>query len=118
MDALLLLKASLVLSIALIAARLLRRGPAAVRHGLWTITFAALLALPALVLALPALYLPLPAAWSGIAAPGVDSSVTPSSAVGRPGDRAPDRERTAVDTETRGVPPVTAGDEPPAADVR
>ena len=51
MDAMLLVKASLLLSATLLAARLLRRAPAASRHRLWTLAFAAVLALPLLVVA-------------------------------------------------------------------
>ena len=60
MDAMLLLKATLLLSATLLAARLLRRAPAASRHWLWTVAFAAVLALPLLAVALPALYVPMP----------------------------------------------------------
>jgi hypothetical protein len=66
MDALLLLllKATLLLSLPLLAARLLRRAPAAVRHGLCTLTFAAVLALPFLASTLPTLAVPVSARWS------------------------------------------------------
>jgi beta-lactamase regulating signal transducer with metallopeptidase domain len=60
---LLLLKASLLMVVALIAARLLRRAPAAVRHQLWSLGFAALLGLPLLAAALPGLDVPIPSAW-------------------------------------------------------
>jgi beta-lactamase regulating signal transducer with metallopeptidase domain len=64
MDALLLLlKATLLLSLPLLAARLLRRAPAAVRHGLWTLTFAVVLVLPFLTSTLPTLAVPVPARW-------------------------------------------------------
>jgi beta-lactamase regulating signal transducer with metallopeptidase domain/predicted nucleic acid-binding Zn-ribbon protein len=63
MDAMLLLKASLLLSVTLLAARLLRRAPAATRHRLWSLAFAALLALPLLAYALPALSVPVPNGW-------------------------------------------------------
>jgi beta-lactamase regulating signal transducer with metallopeptidase domain/predicted nucleic acid-binding Zn-ribbon protein len=63
MDAMLLLKASLLLSVTLLAARLLQRAPAATRHRLWSLAFAALLALPLLASALPALSVPVPAGW-------------------------------------------------------
>jgi beta-lactamase regulating signal transducer with metallopeptidase domain len=71
MTALLLVKASLLLSATLVAVFLLRRAPAAVRHRLWTLAFAALLALPLLPLALPALDVRLPAwaAWATLAPP-------------------------------------------------
>jgi len=57
---LLLGKASLLLSVALLATPLLRRAPAATRHRLWTTLFAAVLALPLLVTALPAVDVPVP----------------------------------------------------------
>jgi beta-lactamase regulating signal transducer with metallopeptidase domain/predicted nucleic acid-binding Zn-ribbon protein len=76
MDALLLLKASLLLSATLLAARLLRRAPASSRHRLWTFAFAAVLALPLLAVALPSVYVPIPL-WRGVAAsPSIDVPVT------------------------------------------
>ena len=60
MDGLLLLKASVLLAATLLTARLLRRAPAASRHRLWTVAFAAVLALPLLAASLPALYVPVP----------------------------------------------------------
>jgi beta-lactamase regulating signal transducer with metallopeptidase domain/predicted nucleic acid-binding Zn-ribbon protein len=56
----LLLKASLLLFATLLAARLLRRAPAASRHRLWTVAFAAVLALPLLSSLLPAVHVPVP----------------------------------------------------------
>lgn len=86
MDAMLVVKASLLLSLTLLAARLLRRGPAVARHRLWSLGFAALLALPLLALALPALYVPVPAAWSATA------FVSPGPPAGPPAQRpAPHR---------------------------
>src|SRR5687768_12089613 len=69
MDALLLLKASLILVLALAAAPLLARSPAVTRHQIWTLTFAALLALPLLGFALPVLSVPVPARLSALAPP-------------------------------------------------
>jgi beta-lactamase regulating signal transducer with metallopeptidase domain/predicted nucleic acid-binding Zn-ribbon protein len=66
MDALLLLKASLLLASALVAERLLRRAAANARHTLWSVGFAAILALPALTLALPTLEVPLPSIVSDV----------------------------------------------------
>ncbi len=60
MDPMLLLKATVVMGLALAAARLMGRAPAITRHRLWTIAFAALLALPLLAAALPALPVPVP----------------------------------------------------------
>lgn len=61
--ALLLLKASVLLAAALVIARLARRSPAATRHGVWSLAFAALLALPLLAYGLPAIHVPVPAPW-------------------------------------------------------
>lgn len=71
MDGILLLKASVLLSATLLAARLLRGAPAAMRHRLWSVAFAAALALPALGAALPALYVPVPAGWRTAAPRGI-----------------------------------------------
>ena len=60
---LLLLKVSVLLTMALVAARLLHRAPAAARHRLWSFAFAAMLMLPALAASLPALHVPVPAGW-------------------------------------------------------
>ena len=106
----LLLKASLLLSAALVAARLLRRAPAGVRHRLWSATFAALLALPLLAFALPAVYVPLPHGWSGVPAGSVprpwqepaSSSRTPAE------DRAHDPGRLAGELPNRSLPPSLA----------
>ena len=75
MSPLLLLKVSVILSMALVAARLLNRAPATARHRLWSLAFAAMLLLPALAASLPALRVPVPDGW---AAPA-PSSVTPST---------------------------------------
>lgn len=63
MNAMLLLKVTLLLSVTLFAVRLLCRAPASTRHRLGTITFASALALPLLAFALPSLHVPMPAAW-------------------------------------------------------
>jgi beta-lactamase regulating signal transducer with metallopeptidase domain len=60
MDATLVIKASLLLLVALAGSRLLGRAAAASRHGLWTSGFVALLVLPVLAAGLPPLYVPLP----------------------------------------------------------
>jgi beta-lactamase regulating signal transducer with metallopeptidase domain/predicted nucleic acid-binding Zn-ribbon protein len=62
MDMMLVLKASVLLGAVLTAARILRRAPAATRHGLWSVAFTALLALPFLSSVLPSLRVPVPAA--------------------------------------------------------
>jgi beta-lactamase regulating signal transducer with metallopeptidase domain len=81
MDAVLLLKASLLLSAMLLAARLLRRAPAVTRHRLWTFTFAAVLCLPLLAVALPALYVPMPSCCA--------SPLPPSTVAASPSENAP-----------------------------
>lgn len=73
MDATLLLKATLLLLLALCAGRLLRSAPAVTRHRCWSVAFAALLLLPVLTLTLPALVLPMPAKWQ-------QTSVSPPAA--------------------------------------
>lgn len=76
----LLLKASVLLAAALVAAHLLGRGSASTRHGLWSATFVALLTLPLLGYVAPALYVPVPAAWRS-AAPISADAVSPAVAV-------------------------------------
>jgi beta-lactamase regulating signal transducer with metallopeptidase domain/predicted nucleic acid-binding Zn-ribbon protein len=66
---LLLLKVSVLLATVLFAARVLRRAPAARRHGIWSMAFSALLALPLLAVVLPALRVPI-ASW-----PSTDATV-------------------------------------------
>ncbi|MFL5385331.1 MAG: M56 family metallopeptidase [Longimicrobiaceae bacterium] len=70
---LLLLKASVVLAAALLAACALRQAPAARHHRLWSATFAAVLALPLLALAMPGLRVPIPS-WP---APAADTPAAP-----------------------------------------
>ena len=60
---LLILKASLLLAIVIAASRALHAAPASARHRLWSVAFAALLALPVLASALPALAVRAPA-WT------------------------------------------------------
>ena len=74
MAAMLLIKVSVVLAAALGAAWLLRRRPAATRHGVWSVTFAALLALPVLAAVLPALDVPVPRMWRPSAPPAATSA--------------------------------------------
>ena len=57
----------MLLSAALLAEHLLRRAPALTRHRLWSLVFAALLALPVLSAMLPALDVPLPRRWEAVA---------------------------------------------------
>jgi beta-lactamase regulating signal transducer with metallopeptidase domain/predicted nucleic acid-binding Zn-ribbon protein len=72
MDMMLLVKASVLLGAALAAARILRRAPAATRHGLWSVAFTALLALPFLTSVLPSLPVPVPAGLFAVATPALD----------------------------------------------
>jgi beta-lactamase regulating signal transducer with metallopeptidase domain/predicted nucleic acid-binding Zn-ribbon protein len=60
---LLLLKATLLLGFGFAAVRWERTSPAVRRHGVWSATFVALLALPLLALSLPGILVPVPA-WS------------------------------------------------------
>lgn len=76
MDAMLLLKASLLLFATLLAARLLRRAPAASRHRFWTVAFAAVLALPLLASLLPALHVPVPYCCAAPSGPERPSAIT------------------------------------------
>jgi beta-lactamase regulating signal transducer with metallopeptidase domain/predicted nucleic acid-binding Zn-ribbon protein len=68
MDAVLLLKVSVLLAGTLGAAHLLRGAPALSRHRLWTIAFAAVLALPILAVAVPVLQVPIPS-WRDASPP-------------------------------------------------
>jgi beta-lactamase regulating signal transducer with metallopeptidase domain/predicted nucleic acid-binding Zn-ribbon protein len=86
MDAVLLLKATLLLSATLLAARLLRRAPAASRHRLWTVAFAAVLALPLLALALPAIYVPMPAVSSKAGAREAEAPIIAKAPAGGQSD--------------------------------
>ena len=74
MDAILVLKASVLLTAALGAAALLRRASATVRHQMWTLLFAALLGLPLVTTVVPQLPVPVPA-WQ-VAPPEVATGVT------------------------------------------
>jgi beta-lactamase regulating signal transducer with metallopeptidase domain/predicted nucleic acid-binding Zn-ribbon protein len=73
-----LLKASVLLAVALVVARALRRAPAARRHGVWSAAFVALVALPFLALTMPALHVPVP----GWAEPQVAFPMSRSDDVG------------------------------------
>ncbi len=63
MTALLLVRVSLLLAIALAAGRWFRRASGRTRHTLWTAAFAAMLVLPAVPYLLPALDVPVPERW-------------------------------------------------------
>ena len=87
MDLVLVLKASLLLSAALAVARLQRRAPAVSRHRLWTIAFAALLALPLLAAGLPRVAVPVPEGWRSSVGASLDRAD-----VALPGGAAADRQ--------------------------
>lgn len=72
----LLVKASALLATALAAARLLERGSASTRHGLWSATFVALLAMPLLGSITPTLSVPVPASWQAAAPVPTDTALT------------------------------------------
>lgn len=73
----LLLKVSVLLAIGLLVARCMRAAPASARHGLWTVVFAVLLALPALSAGLPALAVPV---WTEPAPPSALPSMVSAQA--------------------------------------
>jgi len=105
MDTTLLLKATVLLLVALFAGRLLRNAPAAARHRYWSGAFAALLLLPVLVLTLPAVVVPLPVSSP---LPVVDVTPHPSLPPSGAADfspPAPEPRRTEVRRSTGPVPP-------------
>src|SRR3954465_5121102 len=73
MAALLLVRVSVLLAIALAAGRLFRRASGRTRHAVWTAAFAAMLILPALPYVLPAVDVPIPERWRS-ASPGSSSN--------------------------------------------
>src|SRR5215510_116711 len=84
---LILLKASLLLGATLTGAWLLRAAPAAMRHALWSVTFAALLPLPLLGATVPAVHVPVPAGWTTSApavAPTAPTLATDTTAAAAP----------------------------------
>jgi beta-lactamase regulating signal transducer with metallopeptidase domain len=68
MDAMVVLKATLLLGLTLVAARCLSGSPAVTRHRLWSLAFAALLALPFLAVAVPDVPIVAPPSWTRAAA--------------------------------------------------
>src|SRR6185436_12429422 len=64
MATLLLLRASVLLGLGLLAARLMRRAPGAARHQIWSTTFAVVLLMPLLAATLPTVRVPVPARWA------------------------------------------------------
>ena len=95
-------RATILLSVALALAWLARRGPAGVRHLLWTTTFALLLGLPLLSLFAPSWHVPL------LPAPGV-GAITRELPVAAPVARAP--------TESISLPPPAPSSPDPAPSV-
>lgn len=86
---LLLLKATLLLGFAFAAVRWERTSPAVRRHGVWSATFVALLALPLLALSLPGIHIPVPAWRDTPAVAQQDDSPKAASTT----DNAPTSER-------------------------
>ncbi len=92
--AMILVKVSLLLAAAFVARRMLRTGPAARRHGVWTAMFVAILALPLLVVAdpLPPLDVPLLFGSTGdtsfVTAPTMTAATGPAMAA-RAAERSP-----------------------------
>jgi beta-lactamase regulating signal transducer with metallopeptidase domain len=107
MDAMLLLKASLLLIATLWAAHLLRRAPAASRHRLWTVAFAAVLALPLLASLLPAVHVPVPYCCAAPAGAEPVSAIGPTAA--EPGRRRPIHDTISA-SEYDPLPSVTPRD--------
>lgn len=101
-DAMLLVKSSVLLSAALLAACLLRRASAVVHHRLWSFAFAGLIALPLAALAAPPIHVPVPGNWPGPPT-GEPSSAVPARADGRGGKAAADPMRIGL----RGLPAAT-----------
>lgn len=110
MDVMLLLKASLLLSVTLLAAHLLRRGPAATRHRLWSLAFAAVLALPFFASTLPAIHVPVPSGWGASATRTQPATLSEPAnpgdllAAGQPEGRSPARQATMAGRLMAGVP--------------
>jgi beta-lactamase regulating signal transducer with metallopeptidase domain/predicted nucleic acid-binding Zn-ribbon protein len=100
---LIVIKASLLLAAALLGARALRRAPAAARHALWSVTFAALLALPLLAGALPSLHVPVPDGWAAPAGSDAAGAQTLTPGPGRqtPGLTPERAETSAAGPDTR-----------------
>jgi beta-lactamase regulating signal transducer with metallopeptidase domain len=115
MDPLLVIKASLFLSATLGAAWLLRRAPAAARHGLWTVGFAAILLLPIASVMLPSLDVPVPSSWQAILPAPASPARTPVAPSSAPAERI-DITRSALAAES--VPAAPSGPlaEGPASD--
>ena len=114
MGPLLLLKVSVILTVTLVAARLLHRAPARARHGLWSLAFGSLLLLAPLAALLPALYVPMPAGWE-LAPPApttstlVSSSVTQLDAPASGSVSTPTEVVNAVEPSSAPQPAVRAG---------
>ena len=106
MSPLLLLKVSVILSMTLVAARLLNRAPATARHRLWSLAFAAMLLLPALAASLPALRVPVPDGWTSPAPAAAVSSTTWTSVNAPP----PARVTPSVGSLSEPAPPVVSAE--------
>ena len=112
----LLLKATLLWSMALAGAALIRKAHAADRHRLWTIGFAAVLLLPLLATTLPSLDVPVPE-WPAAAASAAraDAADARSSAIPRDAVRSTHLPPPTVRAIDGAVPVTRAAASPPAA---
>lgn len=106
------IKATLILTAAILANRMLQSASAAVRHRVWCMSFIALLALPILAAVLPALRLPLlpPSQSTELARRGTDNESELSDAL--PPDRSGSAKASTSQTDTAETPSA----EPTSAD--
>ena len=106
-------KATVLLCLAMIAAAVLRRSSAAVRHRLWALTLCGLLVLPALSWSLPGWRLPILPATTGVAGSRASRNRKPrigSDTIGPPG--RPRFGATRVRSAGRAASPGPATDDP------
>jgi beta-lactamase regulating signal transducer with metallopeptidase domain len=114
MDAMLVLKGTIVLTLALLGERVLRRGPAATRHRFWSVAFAAILVLPLAASTLPSLRVAVPAALAAVASPSSHREMPPGRADQRSGSGTrPDPEAAPVGAASTAGGPVERGSSTP-----
>jgi beta-lactamase regulating signal transducer with metallopeptidase domain len=94
MNAMLLLKATILLLATLAAARALRRAPAGARHHFWTGAFAGLLVLPVMTAIVPMVHVPVPQSWT--TATASRDATLPVSSVEQSGSRTSAPHTTTV----------------------
>src|SRR5690348_4438719 len=88
------LKSAAILSLATLAALILRRQTAAARHMVWTVAFLALLALPVLSVSLPSVPVPIPDRVPAV----IFQTTATSSSVASTGVRATNPARAGTTT--------------------